>query len=153
MLIKVKIPRNSGIRQLIKSTYTELYNKFKKANPEDKKYTRAKLSNNIRMATSINMKTVQDTDIVNSTFDDWAEAGYMQIYHFHWYFAVSLAKGKNGQIIAIIQDAHYEGDHYNGPRLPDPYDDVNESKRRRIIITESALRKIVRETIANVLYS
>lgn len=152
MQIKVRIPRNSSIRQTIRDTYIGLYREFKAANPNDRDYTRKKLTQNIRQAAGINGKIVSEFDIVNPSFDAWASAGYKQVYHFHWYFAVILQKDARGNVIAVVYDAHYEGEHYNGPRLSPPYSDVNESKIK-VVITESQLRRIIRETLTRVLCS
>ena len=148
MQIKVRIPRWS-FRQIIRDTYTDLYRKFKETNPKDKNYTRAKLAQNIRQATSINGKVLSENDIVNSSFDAWTVANYKQVYHFHWYFAVTLQRDKEGNVIAVVQDAHYEGEHYNGPRLSPPYSETNESKV--ISLKESDLRAIVKGCIRKIL--
>lgn len=152
MQIRVKIPRNSPIRQIIRDTYTDLYRKFKATNPKDKNYTRAKLIQNIRQAASINGKVLLENDIVNSSFDTWTAANYKQVYHFHWYFAVTLRKDNDGNVIAVVQDAHYEGEHYNGPRLLPPYSDTNESiKSTKIRLTENQLRSIIKESVTRIL--
>lgn len=152
MQIKVRIPRNSSIRQIVRDTYTDLYRKFKETNPKDKNYTRAKLAQNIRQATSINGKVLSENDIVNSSFDAWTAANYKQVYHFHWYFAVTLQRDKDGNVIAVVQDAHYEGEHYNGPRLSPPYSDTNESRvSNKVRITESQLREIIAKSVKKVL--
>ena len=104
MQIKVRIPRSSRIRQIIRDTYIELYRKFKEKNPKDKGYTREKLAQNIRNASCINGKMLSEYDVVNPSFDAWVTAGYKQVYHFHWYFAVAYSHSPVREICGILDE-------------------------------------------------
>lgn len=148
--IKVRIPRASNIRTIIRKTYRDLYDARKAAMPDDSAYTRKQLEQNIKNASAINGKIVTDIDIKNSSFEDWASRGWKQLYHFHWYFAVTLNRTRDGEIIAVVQDAHYEGEHHNDTLTSQPYDE-SQIRKGKIVINENDIRKMVRECIRKII--
>jgi len=134
--IKVKIPYHSKVRDIVKDTYTKLYNERKAAMPNDKGYTRKQLTQNINNVTSINNKEINVFEIRNSTFDDWVAKGWKQIYYSHWYFAIIVKRDGNNGAVAEIQDAHYEGEHHNDELHGGPYDSMNESLKQVLSLIE-----------------
>lgn len=148
--IKVRIPKASNIRTIIRKTYRDLYDARKAAMPNDSAYTRKQLEQNIKNASAINGKIVTDIGIKNSTFEEWATRGWKQLYHFHWYFAVTLNRTRDGEIIAVVQDAHYEGEHHNDTLTSQPYDE-SQIRKGKIVINENDIRKMVRECVYRIL--
>lgn len=148
--IKVKIPKASNIRTIIRKTYRDLYDARKAAMSDDSAYTRKQLEQNIKNASSINGKVVSDIDIKNSSFEEWASSGWKQLYHFHWYFAVTLNRTMGGEIIAVVQDAHYEGEHHNDTLTSQPYDE-SQNRNGKIVINECDIRRMVKECIRKII--
>lgn len=115
-------------------------------------YTRAKMLGNIRSAIGVNGTFVEPTDIRNPILSGWQKNGYKVWPHDHWYYAVRLMQNSNGDPIAVIFDAEYEGDYHNNTMQTKPY---SESKIRNVnfVITESQLRQIIRESLIAAIYS
>lgn len=91
MLIKVLIPRKSHVRNLVRSRYTELWKKWKQANPQNRGYNRTKLNANIKNVLSVNGKAFNENVFKNATINRWS--GRKVLYYAHWYFLVRFQWG------------------------------------------------------------
>jgi len=119
----VRIPRNSKLRQSIRSFYNSLYKKFKEQNPDDKTYTRKKLIQNIKNILSVDGTTINELDIKNSTYNEWDSKGYKEFSYNTWFFAVVVSKTVTGEVIGMIQDGHHNSQHHNDEMQTQPYDE------------------------------
>ena len=122
MLLQVKVPKDLCLRQRIVDKYTILYREYRRYYPERKDYTYKQLRQNIAMVASIANATIDSHDVHSSTYIPWLDNDWKQIYYHHWYFALQITK-LNDVPVAIVQDAHYEGDHHNDLLLSKPYDE------------------------------
>ena len=115
-------------------------------------YTRARMLDNIRAAIGVNGTFIESTDIRNPVLLEWQRNGFKVWPHNHWYYAVRLMQDNNGDPIAVIIDAEYEGDYHNNTMQTKPY---SESKIRYggFGITESQLRQIIRESLIAAIYN
>lgn len=139
------IPFNQKqLTQKISQFYTQNYYAFKRAYP-NKVYTPAQLRTNIQNALSIRNSIINDTDIKETTINNWKQQGWREFKFLHWFFAVKVSRKPNGIIIGAIMDAMHESQHHNDTMQTKPY---NESIIR---IKESQLRNIIKESIKKVL--
>ncbi len=138
------------IIQIIRNTYLSLYQQWKRTYPLSRDYPVSKVHQNIRSATSLIGSFVSDSQINNSRYDLWSSKGWKEIYYNHWYFAVILSKDSKGNLSAWIQDAHYEWKHHNDTMTTTPYDESKQS-RQSLILNESELKYIIKESVQRVL--
>lgn len=121
MKLPVRVPKSLGLRHIIVDKYSSLYREYRGYYPERKDYTYKQLRQNIAEVASIVHAEVELNDIRCSTFIPWLDRDWKQMYYKHWYFALSIEKIDN-RYIAIVRDAHYEGDHHNDTLLTKPYE-------------------------------
>lgn len=121
MLLPLRVPKDVGLKQKIVDKYTFLYKEFRRFYPERKDYTYQQLRRNISEVAGIVNSNINSSDIHTSTFIPWLDKDWKQFYYKHWYFALTI-KEIAGVLTAIVQDAHYEGDHHNDNLLSKPYD-------------------------------
>lgn len=121
MKLQVRVPKSLGLRQAIVDKYTNLYREYRRFYPDHKDYTYKQLRQNIAEVASIVRAEVEIEEIRRSTFIPWLDKDWKQIYYKHWYFALSIEK-VDDNYVAIVRDAHYEGDHHNDSLLTKPYD-------------------------------
>ena len=121
MLLQIKVPKDLGLKQKIVSKYTYLYREYRRFYPERKDYTYQQLRNNIAEVASIVNSSIESRDVHISTFIPWLDNDWKQYYHKHWYFALTIEM-ISGKPVAIVKDAHYEGEHHNDILLSKPYD-------------------------------
>lgn len=122
MLLPVRLPNDFDLKAKIANKYLSLYREYRRYYPQRKDYTYRQLRQNIAIVASIINSTVESHSLHNSTFIPWLENDWKQLYFNHWYFALTVEE-VNGTPTAIIQDAHYEGDHHNDILLSKPYDE------------------------------
>lgn len=121
MKLLLRVPKSLGLKQIIVDKYTSLYREYRRYYPERKDYTYKQLRQNITEVASIVRAEVELEEIRRTTFIPWLDKDWKQFYYKHWYFALTIEKvGDN--YIAIVRDAHYEGDHHNDSLLTKPYD-------------------------------
>ena len=133
--IKISLPKNVCLRDIIKDKYKYLYNEWKRKNNGSNNYTIEQLNKNIASAYSVIKMTFPESAFRKSRYNPWAEKGWYELPYSHWYFAVVFIRDKNtNDIWASIQDAHYEGDHHNYILHTQPY--VDESYRRIMSLME-----------------
>lgn len=121
MKLQVRVPKSLGLRQTIVDKYTNLYREYRRYYPDRKDYTYKQLRQNIAEVASIVRAEVEIEEIRRSTFIPWLDKDWKQLYFKHWYFALSIEK-VDDNYVAIVRDAHYEGDHHNDILLTKPYD-------------------------------
>lgn len=121
MRLPLRVPKSVGLRQKIVEKYTFLYKEYRKFYPERKDYTYQQLRNNISQVASIVNSEIESSDVHTSTFIPWLDNDWKQFYYKHWYFAITI-EDLSGTLTAVVQDAHYEGDHHNDTLLSKPYD-------------------------------
>lgn len=121
MQLRLRVPKQLGLKRKIVDKYTGLYKEYRRFYPDRKDYTYQQLRINIKQVASIVNKIVDSSDIKTTTFIPWLDNDWKQYYYNHWYFALTITK-INGEPTAIVQDAHYEGDHHNDSLLSKPYD-------------------------------
>lgn len=103
---------------------------------------------NIANALSINGGYVNPHDLKEPIIADWKARLYKVFNYSHWYYAVSLRRNSDGDTIAVVCDARYEGDYHNDTMQTTPYESLF---RGHILIKESQLRTIIRESIKRIL--
>lgn len=145
-MIEVVIP--SSVQKIVTNKYVRMYQNLHRS--QGRAYPRAQLINNIRIAPSINGDYIEPSIIRNPIIQDWKAKGYRVIPFKHWFYAVQLRRMANGETAAVAVDARYEGDYHNDTMQTKPY---NESVNRKlkIILKESQLQRIIRESIKKVL--
>lgn len=121
MRLPLRVPKSVGLKQKIVEKYTFLYKEYRKFYPERKDYTYQQLRNNISQVASIVNSEIESSDVHTSTFIPWLDNDWKQFYYKHWYFAITI-EDLSGTLTAVVQDAHYEGDHHNDTLLSKPYD-------------------------------
>ena len=121
MKLQVRVPKSLGLRQTIVDKYTNLYREYRRYYPDRKDYTYKQLRQNIAEVASIVRAEVEIEEIRRSTFIPLLDKDWKQLYFKHWYFALSIEK-VDDNYVAIVRDAHYEGDHHNDILLTKPYD-------------------------------
>lgn len=121
MKLAVRVPKSLGLRQIIVGKYTNLYREYRRFYPERKEYTYKQLRKNIAEVAAIVHEEVELEDIRRSTFIPWLDRDWRQLYYKHWYFALTIEQ-IGDKYVAIVRDAHYEGDHHNDTLLTKPYD-------------------------------
>lgn len=151
MRVRVIIPIGSLVRTKIRNTYTTLYEGYcKNTPPHLRTYTRKKLSENIRQIVSVGRITINTDSLLQPRKDEWVNKGY-KVFSFHsWFFAVILTKSKRGIIRAEIQDGFFNGDYHNDVKNTKPWDEGVVPKKK-LMITESQLRRIIREAIRKII--
>ena len=87
-------------------------------------YSREKLYSNIRSALSCDGTFIEDFDIKEPIINQWKNSKYKVFHYRHWYYAVKLAQNQTGDMIAITQDALYEGDYHNDSMTTTPYESL-----------------------------
>lgn len=122
MKLRVRVPKSLMLRQTIVNKYTLLYREYRRFYPERRDYTYKQLRQNIAEVALIVGAEIDSKDIRCSTFIPWLDKDWKQLYYKHWYFALSVEK-VDEEYIAIVRDAHYEGDHHNDNLLTRPYDE------------------------------
>ena len=121
MRLPLRVPKSVGLKQKIVEKYTFLYKEYRKFYPERKDYTYQQLRNNISQVASIVNSEIESSGVHTSTFIPWLDNDWKQFYYKHWYFAITI-EDLSGTLTAVVQDAHYEGDHHNDTLLSKPYD-------------------------------
>ena len=121
MQLIVKVPRTLCLKNLISNKYSQLYREYRRYYPNKKDYTYRRLRRNIAEVATIVSATIDSDSIHTSSFTPWLDNGWKQFYFKHWYFALTI-ETMNDTSIALIHDAHYEGDHHNDILLSKPYD-------------------------------
>jgi len=122
MKLRVRALKDLDLKNKIASKYLSLYRDYRRYYPHRKDYTYRQLRQNIAEAVSIVNATIDSNNLKRSTFIPWLDNDWKQLYYNHWYFAVVIEE-VNGNLTAIIQDIHYEGDHHNDNLLSKPYDE------------------------------
>lgn len=121
MKLQVKVPKSLGLKRIIVDKYTTLYREYRRFYPGRKDYTYKQLRQNIIEVASIVTATIDSGDVHRSTFIPWLDNDWKQYYYKHWYFALIVTK-QGEEYVAIVRDAHYEGDHHNDDLLSKPYE-------------------------------
>ncbi len=121
MKLAIRVPKSLGLRRIIVEKYANLYREYRRFYPERKEYTYKQLRKNIAEVAAIVREEVELEDIRCSTFIPWLDRDWKQLYYKHWYFALTIEKISDNYV-AIVRDAHYEGDHHNDTLLTKPYD-------------------------------
>lgn len=121
MKLKVRVPKSLGLRHIIVDKYSNLYREYRRFYPDRKDYTYKQLRQNIAEVATIVCAEIELEDIRRSTFIPWLDKDWKQLYFKHWYFAITVEKIVDSYI-AVVRDAHYEGDHHNDSLLTKPYD-------------------------------
>lgn len=143
-MINVIIPPRISL--LVSRKYTNLRRQQRRAT--GRAYPIAKMRQNIANALSINGGYVNANDLKEPIIADWKAKLYKVLNYSHWYYAVSLRRNSDGDTIAVVCDARYEGDYHNDTMQTTPYESL---LKRNILIKESQLRSIIRETLKRVL--
>lgn len=143
-MINVIIPPRISL--LVSRKYTNLRRQQHKAT--GRAYPIAKMRQNIANALSINGGYVNLHDLKEPIIADWKAKLYKVLNYRHWYYAVSLRRNNDGDTIAVVCDARYEGDYHNDTMQTTPYESLI---RGHNLIKESQLRYIIRETLRKVL--
>lgn len=128
MQLIVKVPKTLRLKNIITDKYTQLYREYRRYYPARKDYTYRQLRQNIAEVATIVSATIDSGNVHTSTFTPWFDNGWKQFYYKHWYFALTI-ETLNDKPIALVHDAHYEGDHHNDILLSRPYDidDIEEN--------------------------
>lgn len=121
MQLPLRVPKDIGLKQKIVEKYATLYREYRKFYPERKDYTYKQLRKSISEVATIVSANIDSSDIHTSTYIPWLDNKWKQFYYKHWYFALTI-ENVSGVLTAIVQDAHYEGDHHNDTLLSKPYD-------------------------------
>ena len=122
MQLKVRVPKSLGLKQKIVSKYSYLYHEYRRFYPGRKDYNYRQLRHNIDEVAAIVNSIIESSEVRSSIFIPWLDNGWKEFYFKHWYFAITVEIIDNLPI-ALVQDAHYEGDHHNDVILSKPYDD------------------------------
>lgn len=117
MRLPLRVPKSVGLKQKIVEKYTFLYKEYRKFYPERKDYTYQQLRNNISQVASIVNSEIESSDVHTSTFIPWLDNDWKQFYYKHL-----TIEDLSETLTAVVQDAHYEGDHHNDTLLSKPYD-------------------------------
>lgn len=139
-MIEVKVPRKSPIIGKVVKRYKTLFRQMKSCG-EGVNYTEGMMWDNIRKALCIDGIFLEPSDLKAPIIKKWAQSNFKVFYHSHWYYAVKLLQTQQGDAIASVTDACYEGQYHND-RTKSPYP-----------IKESQLRNIIRESLIRVLYN
>lgn len=163
-LITVVINRRSNIRNKIRERYNELFQGWRRENPNSREYTIAKLNANIRNVLSINGQSFKEQEFRPSTIKEWS--GRKVLPFAHWFFLVRFQADNKGRVYAIVEDACYEGDYHNDNMNTQPYGEsylrlkqvITESIRRfrpnrqqTIRLTEAQFKRILTECITKII--
>ncbi|MCQ2083290.1 MAG: hypothetical protein MJY58_02175 [Bacteroidaceae bacterium] len=148
--IRIYVPKALHLHDIIQAKYTELYRQWRRANPTSRDYPIIKLRQNIAKAYSVVKQSFPQTSFKQSTFIPWSSKGWYELYHFHWYFAISFVKDRRGNIRAQIEDAHYEGEHHNDTLTSQPYDE-SQIRNSKIVLKENDIRNMVRRCIREII--
>lgn len=123
MPIQVVIPKSLNLKDKIASFYKDLYVKYRKENPKAKDYTYKQLRKNIANVAAFAKETIEEINLKPSRYDAWSKNGWKEYCYSHWYFAIEIARNPNNQVVALVKDAHYEGEHHNDEMQTRPYDE------------------------------
>lgn len=162
----IRIPKGSSIRQKIRTIYTDLYILWKRAYPNSTSYTVSRLRQNIRNALSIHGRVFKEEQFSRSRYIKWGNS--IVIFYSHFYWLVCFRKDRNGNIVADVIDACYEGDYHNDIMSTKPYgesvlrrlfmniikenkDNTMKTNKKVVRLTESDLYQIISESIKRVL--
>ena len=145
-MIEVVITKDVSSKVVQK--YTSLYRQMRRKTGSA--YPRAKLIENIRSALSCSGEFIDEMDLRKPIIPRWDAANF-KVYHYrHWYYAVKLMLNVKGDMIAVTQDALYEGDYHNDTMETKPYEGV---QNRKVVLSEARLRAIIKNAIRRVLYN
>lgn len=153
MLVTIKFPSNGSINSIITQKYSHFYKRNVRGirSPRARMILRMQLATEMHSVLSFHGKQVTyETDIHGSTFNPWKAHGWLVTFFNHWYFAGIISKDSAGNYYFEVKDAIYEGDYHNSP-MP-PCESKNKSNDR-IILSESQLRSIIRESLIRTLYN
>lgn len=115
----IRIPKDSSIRQKIRTVYTDLHKLWRQENPYSALYTVAKLRQNIRNALSIHGRVFKEERFSHSRYNKWGNG--IVIFYSHFYWLVNFRQDRKGNIIADVEDACYEGNYHNDTMNTKPY--------------------------------
>ena len=148
MIVKICVPRNSGIRKIIVDYYYNLYTQHRLRNPHSS-YTLKQMKEYVKHAYSYLRLPLNTDNLKTSDYEKWKNEGWLQYSAWNWYYyAFALKKKGKDEIVAVIKDVHHRNDHHNDTMETKPY----ESKKTRRIL-ESKINRIVREVINEMLYN
>lgn len=85
-------------------------------------YPIAKLRQNIANALSINGGYVDPHKLKEPLYNVWVANKYKVLPYNHWFYAVRLMINSQGEVIARVVDALYEGDYHNDTMQTKPYE-------------------------------
>lgn len=149
-MLKVIFQPRTPLRNKIRDTYTDLYERFKKSNPSDKGYTRQKLRKNIADVLSVSRISIDEHSLRVPSYAPWANNGWKVFTYKHWYFAAKIKQTRSGEKFIEIQDCLYEG-FYTNDNLSEPYPQNESARRHSYVITESMIRQAIKEAIRKIL--
>jgi len=101
--------------------YTNL--RRQKIRSTGKAYPLTKLKQNIAQALSVNGDYVDPIELKEPIYNDWILKNYKVLHYGHWFYAVQVMTGAEGEIIAKVVDALYDGDYHNDKMETKPYDE------------------------------
>ena len=143
----IEIRLTNSTQRKVTQKYTALYRAMRRK--LGRTYPRTKLIDNIRNALSIHGELVEPIQLKEPTYIPWKNLKYKVIKHNHWYYAIKVVVDFSGRVIGYGVDGLYEGDYHNDTMNTKPYE--SKTYKKSIVLTESKLRRIISESVRNVL--
>jgi hypothetical protein len=144
-MVLVVIPNSIAIK--VSRKYTNLRRQRLRSGSR-KPYSIAKLRANIANALSINGDYIDPHDLKEPLYSLWITNKYKVLPYNHWFYAVKLMINANGETIARVVDALYEGDYHNDTMKTRPFRmDNPDDKSNLVDWKEYKIKSIIRETI------
>ena len=148
-MVLVVIPQSIAIK--VSRKYTNLRRQRLRSGSR-KPYPISKLRENIANALSINGGYVDPHDLKEPLYSSWITNKYKVLAYNHWFYAVRLMTNANGEVIAKVVDALYEGDYHNDKMRTRPFKmDSPDDMSNLVDWKEYKAQTIITETINNYL--
>ena len=117
-MVLVVIPNFIAIK--VSRKYTNLRRQMRRST--GRAYPIARLRQNIANALSINGGYVDPHKLKEPLYNAWVTNNYKVLPYNHWFYAVQLMINSQGEVIARVADALYEGDYHNDTMQTKPYE-------------------------------
>lgn len=131
-MVLVVIPNFIAIK--VSRKYTTLRRQMRRST--GRAYPIAKLRQNIANALSINGGYVGPHKLKEPLYKAWVTNIYKVLPYNYWFYAVQLIINPQGEVIARVVDALYEGDYHNDTMQTKPYE------------SKVLIKRIISETIS-----